>query len=133
VEGGPETDAIAELRRAEHELANAVRLRDLQLAETLDADGFLLTSALGTGLRIAREEWLDGLDEIETERLEFRDLQARVIGETGVVVWLMDWIARLGDDDLSGPYVVTDVWSRTVGGWRLTWRSWARLNADFLG
>ena len=109
-----------------------MRLGDRKLAEPLLDDAFVLTSALGTGLRIERDDWLENLGAIETERLEFRDLQARELGDTGVVVWLMDWTARLGDDDLSGPYVVTDVWSRSGERWRLVWRSWARLNASFL-
>jgi hypothetical protein len=45
----------------------------------------------------------------------------------------MDWSARMGDDDLSGPYVVTDVWARGSSGWRLSWRTWARLNAALPG
>jgi ketosteroid isomerase-like protein len=118
-----------ELEQAERDLADAVRARDASAAAELLDDEFVLTSSLGTGLRVPKDAWLANLGAIETTALEARDLQARALGDTGVVVWLMDWRARWGDDDLSGEYVVSDVWRRN-GGWRLVWRSWARLNAE---
>ena len=118
----------AELRELEEGLADAVRRRDRGAADPLLADGFVLTSSLGTGLHVERAQWLENLEAITTEAIELRDLQARKLDGAGVVVLLMDWRARWGDDDLSGPYVVTDVWRHG----RLEWRSWARLNAAFL-
>jgi hypothetical protein len=120
------------LEKLEEELAAAVRGRDRAAAEALLADDFALTSSLGTGLHVDKEAWLAGLGRIETEELRARDVQAEVFSDVGVVVWRMDWEARLGGDDLSGPYLVSDVWLRENGGWRLRWRSWARLNAEFL-
>jgi hypothetical protein len=122
----------SELERLEHELAEAVRASDAERAAALLDDDFVLTSSLGTGNHVERDGWLANLAAIETESLEVRDVQARELAPAGVVVWLMDWRARLGDDDLSGPYVVSDLWRRAEGGWRLAWRSWARLNAEFL-
>jgi hypothetical protein len=122
----------AELERLEEELADAVRGRDGDRAAALLDDRFALTSSLGTGLFVDKTEWLDGLGRIETEELAARDVQTEVFGDIGVAVWRMDWQARLGDDDLSGPYLVSDVWLRADGAWRLRWRSWARLNAEFL-
>jgi hypothetical protein len=116
------------LRATEEKLAEAIRSSDRAAAEPLLSEEFVLTSSLGTGLRVEREQWLRTLTEIATETVEFRDFQARDLGETGVVVFLMDFRARRGDDDLGGPYVVTDVWR----GGRLSWRCWARLNASFL-
>jgi ketosteroid isomerase-like protein len=120
------------LERAAEELNRAVRARDAAAAAMLLDDEFALTSSLGTGLHVDKSAWLDGLDVIETEELGARDVQAQVFGEVGVAVWRMDWRARAGGDDLSGPYVVSDVWRRAEDGWRLRWRSWARLNAEFL-
>jgi hypothetical protein len=77
---------------------------------------------------VEREEWLRALDEIETSALSARAYESRSFGDLEIVVWLMDWEARWRDDDLSGPYVVTDVWRDG----KLAWRSWARLNAEFL-
>jgi hypothetical protein len=120
---------MQELRAREEELADAIRNRDRPAAEQLLAEDFTLTSALGTGLHVDRHQWLENLAEIETETIEFRDFQSRDLDGGGVAVFLMEFRARWGDDDLSGPYVVTDVWR----GGRLSWRSWARLNASFLG
>jgi hypothetical protein len=121
-----------ELERAAEELNQAVRGRDRAAATALLDDEFVLTSSLGTGLHVDKAAWLEGLDAIQTEELAARDVQARVFGDVGVAVWRMDWQSRVGRDDLSGPYVVSDVWLRANGGWRLPWRSWARLNAEFL-
>jgi hypothetical protein len=117
-----------DLAALEEELAAAVRMRDRQSAAALLDDHFVLTSSLGTGLRVEREAWLDNLDAIETDELSVGPLVAHEVGDVGVAVSRMDWRARSGDDDLSGPYIVTDVWV----GRRLAWRSWARLNAEFL-
>jgi hypothetical protein len=121
-----------DLERLEQDLADAVRGRDADTAAALLDDRFALTSSLGTGLRVDKNAWLEGLGRIDTEELEARDVQAEVFGDVGVALWRMDWRARLGGDDLSGPYLVSDVWLRRDGGWRLRWRSWARLNAEFL-
>jgi ketosteroid isomerase-like protein len=119
----------AELERAEQKLAEAVRASDAEAAGSLLADEFALTSSLGTGLHVDKTEWLATMGQIATESLQVRDLQARELGDIGVVVWLQDWHARIGGDDLSGEYVVSDVW-RHDSEWRLVWRAWARLNAE---
>jgi hypothetical protein len=123
---------IEELERAAEELNRAVRTRNAGAAAGLLDDEFALTSSLGTGLHIDKAAWLEGLDAIQTDELDARDVQTQVFGDVGVAVWRMDWQARAEGDDLSGPYVVSDVWLRGNGGWRLRWRSWARLNAEFL-
>ncbi len=122
----------AELETLEDELADAVRTQDGATAERLLDPEFALTSALGTGLHVSRDEWLRGLAAIETSALAVRDRQVRVLSGTAVVVFRMDWSASLDDDDLSGPYLVTDVWRCAGESWRLAWRNWARLNATFL-
>jgi ketosteroid isomerase-like protein len=121
-----------ELERAVEELNRAVRERDAASAAGLLDDEFALTSSLGTGLHVDKDAWLRGLEAVVTDKLTARDAQLREFGDVGVALWRMDWKARSGEDDLSGPYVVSDVWIRAGGGWRLRWRSWARLNAEFL-
>ena len=120
------------LERAVEELNRAVRERDAASAAGLLDDEFALTSSLGTGLHVDKDAWLGGLEAVVTDKLTARDAQLREFGDVGVALWRMDWKARSGEDDLSGPYVVSDVWIRAGGGWRLRWRSWARLNAEFL-
>jgi len=120
------------LEDAARALDEAVRGRDAEAAAPLLHDDFELTSSLGTGLRVDRAAWLENMGAIGTEALSARDAQVEEFGDVGVVVWRMDWQANWGDDDLSGPYLVSDVWLRAGDGWRLRWRSWARLNAEFL-
>ena len=119
---------MTEVQAREERLAEAIRSADRGAADKLLADDFVLTSSLGTGLRVERSQWLETLVELETEAIGFRDFESRRVGSADIAVFLMDFRARWGDDDLTGPYVVTDVWEDG----RLSWRSWARLNATFL-
>src|SRR6266516_1226190 len=81
-----------------------------------EGDRALPGTRMSEGLERAAEELNQALRERDAE----------------VAVWRMDWQARVGEDDLSGPYVVSDVWLLADDGWRLRWRSWARLNAESL-
>ena len=122
-----------ELARAAEALSAAVRDGDVEAAAGLLYDDFTLTSSLGTGLGIDKASWLEGLGAIATEELTARDAQLRELGGVAIAVWRMGWRACVGLDDLSAPYLVTDAWVRAdEGRWRLRWRSWARLSADFL-
>ncbi|HEX3268721.1 MAG TPA: nuclear transport factor 2 family protein [Gaiellaceae bacterium] len=120
------------LAEAAAALDDAVRSGEAEAAARLLHDEFELTSSLGTGLHVPREAWLENIGAIRTEELSGRDAQVQEFGDVGVAVWRMDWQASWGDDDLSGPYLVSDVWLRDAGSWRLRWRTWARLNAEFL-
>jgi Domain of unknown function (DUF4440) len=121
-----------ELERLEQRLAEAIEASDWPSAAELRHDDFVLTSSLGTGLSVDKAAWLETGRALDTQRLAGRDRQIEIFGDVGVVVWRMGWAARLDDDDLSGPYLVTDAWVRADARWRLRWRSWARLNAEFL-
>ena len=134
----PVSDTVTEARRsrplaeAAEALDDAVRTCDADAAARLLHDDFELTSSLGTGFRVGKSGWLENVRAIRTECLSRRDVQAQELGDVGVVVWRLDWRARWGDDDLSGPYLVCDVWLRAGEAWQLRWRTWARLNAEFL-
>jgi hypothetical protein len=118
-----------ELERAAEELNNAIRTRDAGAAAVLLDEEFALTSSLGTGLHVDKAAWLKGLDAIQTDELG--------AGRSGA--GLRRRRRRGVADGLAGArrrrrpqrYVVSDVWLRANGGWRLRWRSWARLNAEF--
>lgn len=116
-----------ELAGVEQEWAEVVRERDVEAAEQLLADDFLLSSAGGVGDRVTRDEWLDNLPRMETRSLSCDVLDSRLFGDLGVVRARLDWEVSFGDRDLTGSYLVADVFRREDGRWRVVWRISTRL------
>jgi ketosteroid isomerase-like protein len=118
------TDDLAAI---EEEWVRIVERRDVDAADELLADDFVLSSAGGVGDRVTREEWLDNLPLMATRELSCRLLDARVFGDVGVARVRLDWQASFGERDLTGAYLVADVFRREQGRWRAAWRISTRL------
>ena len=116
-----------ELSAVEEEWREIVANRDVARAQELLADDFLLSSAGGFGDRVTREEWLAGLPAVETDSLSCTVLDARVFGDVGVARARLEWTASAGGRDLTGSYLVADVFRREAGRWRAVWRISTRL------
>ncbi len=116
-----------ELAAVEHEWAEIVERCDIEAAETLLADDFLLSSVGGVGDRVTRDDWLANLSAMETRSLVCDVLDSRVFGDVGVVRARLSWEVAFGDRDLSGSYLVADVFRREDGRWRVVWRISTRL------
>jgi ketosteroid isomerase-like protein len=86
------------------------------------ADDFVLTSSGGVAPRATRDDWLGMLPQVETRSLECSDVEARVFGDVAVVRGQLSWDASVGGRDLTGDYLVTDVFTRRDGRWRASWR-----------
>jgi ketosteroid isomerase-like protein len=102
---------------------------DVARAEELLADDFMLSSAGGVGDRVLRREWLEALPAIETRSLKCDVLDSRAFGDVGVVRARLEWEAAAGERDLSGSYIVADIFRRETGRWRATWRISTRLTS----
>ena len=126
-EGVPSETAEATFQRLEDLWAAAIVRRDVAAAERLLAHDFLLTSGGGVSGFMPRAEWLGALRQIETRALACAVLRARVLGSTAVVHARLRWEASLGERDLTGTYVVVDVFTRAGGSWRAAWRISTRL------
>jgi ketosteroid isomerase-like protein len=111
----------------ETEWASIVERRDKEAARAFLADDFVLSSTGGVGPNVAKDEWLTALDEIQTRSLVPRDIDARVFGEVAVVSARLRWDATLRDQDLTGDYAVTDVFTRHGDRWLASWRISVRL------
>jgi Domain of unknown function (DUF4440) len=116
-----------ELREIEDEWARVITDRDAQAAEHLLAQDFILSSAGGFGDAVSRDDWLGSLDRIETRALSCHVLDTRVFGEFAVVRARLQWQASFGERDLTGDYLVADVFRREDGHWRAVWRISTRL------
>jgi ketosteroid isomerase-like protein len=111
----------------EREWAEVVARRDVEAARRLLADDFVLSSAGGVSATMSRDAWLSTLDQIETRSLESSEVEPRVFGNVAVVRARLRWDASIGDRDLTGEYLVTDVFTRHDEGWRASWRVSVRL------
>lgn len=116
-----------ELAAIEEEWRQIVARRDVAAAEQLLAEDFLLSSAGGVGDRVTRKDWLGNLPGMETHSLSCEVLDSRVFGDLGVVRALLDWEVSFADRDLTGSYLVADVFRREEGRWRAVWRISTRV------
>ena len=69
-----------------------------------------------------RADWLATLHQVETKSLDCTDVEPRVFGDVAVVHARLEWDASVGGRDLTGDYLVTDVFTRPDGRWRASWR-----------
>jgi ketosteroid isomerase-like protein len=118
---------VNEFADLESEWAGIVERRDADAARAFLADDFVLSSTGGVGPNVPKAEWLEALNEIQTRSLEPRDVDARVFGDIAVVSARLRWDASLHDQDLTGDYAVTDVFTRGDGRWLASWRISVRL------
>jgi ketosteroid isomerase-like protein len=116
-----------EFESLEREWADVVERRDVEAARRLLADDFVLSSAGGVSPSMSRDDWLATLDQVETRSLECTEVEPRVFGDVAVVRARLRWNASVGGRDLTGDYLVTDVFSRHEEGWRASWRVSVRL------
>ena len=118
---------MSEFDDLEAEWAGIVERRDAEAAREFLADDFVLSSTGGVGPSVPKDEWLAALDEIDTRSLVPRDVDARVFGDVAVVSARLRWDAALRDQDLTGDYAVTDVFTHSDGRWLASWRISVRL------
>ncbi len=118
---------LDELRRLEEAWVAAVEGKDLDSAEAILAEDFVLTSAGGMGQWVPRDEWLTMLEQIETHAFGISDVDPRVFGDVAVVRLTARWEASAADRNLTGDYALVDVFTRTAGAWQASWRISTRL------
>jgi ketosteroid isomerase-like protein len=117
----------SEFDELEAEWARIVEARDANAAREFLADDFVLSSTGGVGPSVPKDEWLAALDEIDTRSLVPRDVDGRAFGDVAVVSARLRWDATLRDQDLTGDYAVTDVFTRRGDRWLAAWRISVRL------
>jgi ketosteroid isomerase-like protein len=115
---------VEDFEALERQWAEAIAKRDLDAAGRLLADDFYLSSAIWRDRKIDKGMWLATMVEAtETESIEVHDVQARRFGDLAVVSCRVAWRATWNGEDISDDYLVTDVWRREDGRWRVAWRA----------
>jgi ketosteroid isomerase-like protein len=112
-----------ELRRLEDRFMTAVAERDVDFLEDHLGEEFkLITGRPGHETR-DRAEWLEvTATAYEIRSFRFEELEVLDYAEVAVVRSRYSQEARMGDADRSQSYLMTDVWHRREGAFRLVTR-----------
>jgi ketosteroid isomerase-like protein len=115
-------DAVVhELTRLEHELMESVQRHDTDRLEQLLAREFKLVGR--TGRAWPRREWLEkAAGPYEIDDFSFEEIDVDVYGDTAVLHCRYRQQGRLDGSDLSGTFILTDVWVRRYARWQLAHR-----------
>jgi ketosteroid isomerase-like protein len=121
--------AHAELLAAEEHWLQAILARDLVASDAiLHPDYRLIIGIEGQPLRVMpRQQWLELLPNYRITEHAITDRRVTVYGDTAVVVMLWSQTATApGDRDISGNFLLTDIWQNTPDGWRVIERHSSR-------
>jgi ketosteroid isomerase-like protein len=65
--------------------------------------------------------------QIQYKQADIEELSVRFIGDTAIVLGKLRLIAVVGGNEVTNPFVVTEVYVRQGGGWKLGSMSFTRL------
>ena len=118
-----ETGRADELRSLEERFMTAVAERDIDFLEHHLGEEFkLITGRPGHETR-DRAEWLEvTATAYEIRSFRFDELDVLDYGDVAVVRSRYSQVATMGDADRSQSYLMTDVWHRREGAFRLVSR-----------
>jgi ketosteroid isomerase-like protein len=109
--------AVAELKQAEHDWADAEKANDTDKLSQLIADDW---KAIGPdGVKLTKAEFIDGYKsgKTKTESFEFGAMDVKVIGSVGIVQGTDTEKSSYNGKDSSGKYTWTDVFAKRDGKW----------------
>jgi hypothetical protein len=124
----PEVEASAVLA-AEDRRFEAILARDAKAAEViLHPDYRLIIGIEGHSLRIMpRAQWLAVLPDYRIIDCSVTDRQVSIYGNIAVVILLWSQTATVpGDRNISGHFLITDIWHNSPEGWRVIERRSSR-------
>src|SRR5262245_53814537 len=99
----------------------AILAKDLVLLDSFLAEEFVYTAS-NHGRR-NRQEWLDSIPEYQFNRLELLDTTVDSYGDVAVVHARIRQDATLAGQVRVGVFLITDVWVRREGSWRVVSRT----------
>ena len=125
------TGRTHELRELERRFMTAVAERDLDFLERHLADEFILTTGRPGHETRDRAEWLEvTADTYEIRSFRFDELEVLSYGEVAVVRSRYSQEASMGGADRTQTFLMTDVWHRREGDFRLVTRHVSPLPRD---
>ena len=111
--------AKEELLELERQWANAIQHKDGATLERLLAAEYALASRMGL---MQRDEWLAAARDYNVEEFRFESSDVRLYGNVALVTLWYWQRADLRGQDLTGTFLITDLWMRGVEGWKVVSR-----------
>lgn len=121
----PPAAAEAEVRQREQEWNTAIQKHDAAAAAGFLTESYVLAFGIEGQkvLTVPRARWLETLDKVyRVHSWHIDDLHITFIGETAVVLMLLTQSATVAGADRSGQFVITDIWVKEGGQWKVTQR-----------
>lgn len=118
------------IRSSEIEWNAAIRRRDVTVMDRFLAATFRVVIGIeGQPLSITpRDQWLETLKVYLLDFQAIDDMSISMYGDVAVVVLAYRQIGGTpGNRDISGNFLLTDIWVKTPEGWRVTERHSSRL------
>ncbi len=118
----------AQISALERQWAAAFQAKDIFALQNLMADGYaLIIGVQGMPLQVVpRNAWLEDLHDYEISNVSIDHIHVRAYGDVAVAVMLWRQEARLGGQDRSAQFMLTDIWVRQNGEWRMVERHSSR-------
>jgi ketosteroid isomerase-like protein len=98
-----------------------IEKRDPRLAEEVLDDDYALVLVHPSAATVPRQRWLEVLPEYRIHSYRVDECHVDVDGDVGTVLQRVEMSATVLGEDRSGEFVMTDVWRRRDGRWRI-WR-----------
>jgi ketosteroid isomerase-like protein len=117
------------IRKSEQKWNEAILRRDVAAMDNFLADSYFLAIGIeGKPLVVVtRPQWLQTLKAYQLESQSIDDMQVRVYGDTAVVLMTYRQTGTTpGNRDISGNFLLTDIWIKTSNGWRVAERHSSR-------
>lgn len=122
--------AEQEIVELEKRWNNAIQSQDLPQMGQFLADGYFLAVGLqGQPLQVVpRQRWLENLKFYKIHSHSIDDIKVNLYGDTAVVLMLFTQKATVGRAavDRSAQFLITDIWVKQKGGWRVAERHSSR-------
>ena len=117
-----------EITELEKQWAGAIKKQDELLMNQFLADDYFLAIAIqGMPLRIIpRAVWLENLKFYKTDSFNIDDIKVNVYDNSAIVLMMFTQHATVRGQDRSGQFLITDIWVKQKGGWRVTERHSSR-------
>jgi ketosteroid isomerase-like protein len=107
-----------------HEWTRAFQSRDVSRLRDLTTDDYFAMIGVGgrSFQRTDKTRWLEVVPLYETARGSIDDMAVQVLGDVAIVHSLYTQEASIRGQDRSGQFVLTDLWVRRDGQWKMAQR-----------
>jgi ketosteroid isomerase-like protein len=127
-----ETEDRAELVRLQNDWMQAWIRRDLEALESILGEDFTLTSVT-TDAIVDRKSWLAALGRVIGSEFRYDSFHLQLYGDAAVVKSRATQKAQIDGKPWEGEFLLTDVWIRRAGRWRVVTRHASRPSGVFAG